>query len=325
MIGRLCIVVAWACLSSTVSAQSPAINDSDVVTVRGSQGTLDRKGEILDWRGETLVVRVGDRDREFSTEELIGVQTQWPAAMAEARRLQQAGDTEGSLAQYRAALEAESRPWAQRTLAAQMVPSLMVLEQPQSALAQFRLVIQEDPHSRFVRLAPLPWTVSSRPPAELDSWRDHSAPIGQLLGASWGLQGPQADQARQRLEGLANDLDPRIRAMAAAQLWRLRTNVTQKQLSAWQKLVDEMPASAGGGPRWVLADLQFQAGDHQAALLNWMQVVAWHQDELPLVAASLHRAARAADQLGKPVVATQLRDELNRRFPQSVWAQQAGQ
>lgn len=314
--------ITWLWLLGTLVAQDPPTGLEDVITVQGSQGPLDRKGTIVDWQGELLIFRSNEREREVDPSELVAIKTRWPESLAGARRQMQQGATREALESFRQALEAETRTWARRAIAAQMVSAWMLLDEPQAAMAQYRTVVLGDPHTRFLRLAPLPWTNSSRPPGDVAGWMDEPVPILQLLGASWSLQGPQAARARQVIESLANDLDPRVRALATAQSWRLRTGVPARQLVAWQELVDQMPATAGGGPRFVLAELQAREGDLEAALLNWMQVIEWHADEAPLVAASLYRAEKLARQQNQPEVAARLRDELQRRFPESLWAQQ---
>jgi len=80
-------------------------------------------------------------------------------------------------------------------------------------------------------------------------WLDSDQTALQLLGAGWSLttEKNQQKRAAETLDQLAGDLDPRIRNLATAQLWRLRTRLSPKQIKQWERIVAGMESENRAG------------------------------------------------------------------------------
>lgn len=306
----------------------------DVLIVRkaDSETIRKRKGTIEDWQGFSITLSNNGSSKEYDSTLVVDLQTTWPATYESGNRLAAGGKTNQAIQKYLAALTEEKRPWAQRIIRSKLMTAYQLVGNSPAAIQEFRIIIQQDPNSRFINQMPLPW--SSRVPrvAGANDWLDsNEAPI-RLLGAGWSLtsQTNQQEKAATALDELAGDLDPRIRDLATAQLWRLRTRLSLKQVQQWQRVVNEIEPDNRAGALLILANAQQKQGDLDAALLNWMKIVTLHEQQSSLVAASLHQIASAlkshspdSDNQKTYPKAKQFLAELQRRFPESIWAQQA--
>lgn len=314
--------------------------DSDVVLVRRptSAGTMNRKGTIVQWLGNELTIDVSGREVKVENDSIIHFRTQWPTSYAEAKQLAASGQTRASVEKFQSAIEQEDRVWAQRIIRSQLIGQLMLLRDADAATKQFVEILKTDRNTRFMHLAPLSWTntIDTFPAAK--QWLESDEPIIQLVGASWSLNGPNRAMAIERLETLTTDIDPRISSPAIAQLWRVRTNVNPRQVVVWESIADKMPVSVRSGPSYVLGNLQGLAGQRDAALIHFMKVTSLSPDHPELVSASLFQSgkllldsdggeggsnpqsSRTSDTKDQ---ARLILNELQTRFPESIWAQQA--
>ena len=313
--------------SSPLAAQSPSEEDVVVVRVAGRTPTetANRKGRILEWKAGSLTLLTSGGQREIDNEQIVEIRTAWPQEYQEAMRLLDQGKSGQAIDKLKSALASESREWADRVIASHLVEELMLLDQPDAASKHFLQLLQSDPNSRFLHLAPIPWAGSSRRFTDSQRWMKDSAAILSLVGASWSTSGAQRADEAQKVDGLVDDLDPRIRALAMAQKWRLSPRTSAQQLNAWQKLVEEMPRSARAGPLFVLAEKQAAGNLPDQAMINWMKIVTIYPQQRSLVAASLYRIGKTLQKQGQTDAASTMFRELRERFPESIWAQSTNQ
>ena len=325
----LCALVVIVTLCSGLFATTTyAQTESDTVVVRrqDSQQTLKRRGTIVEWKGLSLTLNSNGREREIDNDEIVEVQTGWGQDYVEGVRELKQGKTNQAVIKLQSALASESRPWAKRIIRSRLVDAFQTLEQPAAAVEQFLLIVREDPQTRFLHLAPLPWTGSSNAlQSQAQQWIQSREPLMQLIGASWLLSGPQRQQAIKVLESLARDIDARIKNIAIAQLWRTRTTVNQRQTEVWQGIIEKMPRSLRAGPYLVLADAQARTGLTELAQINLMRIPILYPDQQSLSAAALYRAANLMHNGGDTQRAQSLLNELVTNYPQTIWAQQATQ
>ena len=306
----------------------------DMLTIRkaNSEITRQHKGTIDEWLGFSITLSKDGSPKEFDSSLIVNLQTTWPAAYESGNRLAAAGKTNQAIQKYQGALTAEQRPWAQRIIRSKLMTAYQLVGNSAAAIREFRIIIEQDPNSRFISQMPLPWGTRVPPVAGASDWiASNETPI-RLLGAGWSLisQTNEQEKAATVLDELAGDLDPRIRDLATGQLWRLRTRLNLKQVQQWQRVVNEMEPSSRSGAMLILANAQQKQGDLDSALLNWMKIVTLHEQQSPLVAASLYQIAsalksRAPDSTNQKTYpkAEQFFAELQQRFPESTWAQQA--
>jgi tetratricopeptide (TPR) repeat protein len=305
-----------------------AMAQLDVVITRrkDSEQTLKRKGLIVQWKGLSLTINSNGIQREIDNDQIVEVQTKWSDAYRSGLAELKTGKTRIPIIQLEEALKNESRAWAQQIIRAKLVDAYQSIEKHGSAVKHFLQIVQEDPNSRFLHLAPLPWTGSGN---SLDrsalQWIESPDSVTQLIGASWLLGGTERDKGIKMLEELSRDIDPRIKNPAIAQLWRTRVNVNAKQIEVWQGIVDRMPRELRAGPYFVLAGAQSGAGQSEQAILNLMRIPILYPEQKTLSAAALYRSGSLLHNKGQTEQAQSLLNELMTYYPQTIWAQQATQ
>ena len=318
------IILQLPCFLSLVSAQETI----DIVISRkpGSENTVKRKGTIVDWRGGAITIESTGRQREIDNDHIVDVQTAWnefyQAGLKELRQ----GRVKLAIEQFGYALEKEKRAWAVRIIRSHLIESFLAVDQPDDAVKQFLEIVAEDPQTRFLYLAPLPWAGSGNALVQqAEKWIEVRQPIAQLMGASWLLAGPKRSMAIKKLEELSRDIDPRIRCMAVGQLWRTRANVSQKQTEVWEGLVEKMPREFRAGPLFVLADAQSKCQKTDLALINLMRIPILYPQQRSLGAAALYRCASLLHNKGQAKQSKAILNELVTKYPETIWAQQADQ
>lgn len=321
------VLLLSVCFANTSNAQ-------DVLLIKkaNSDTIQKRKGIIEDWLGYSITISVNGSSKEIDSTQVVDLQTTWPAAYESGKRLAADGKTSEAIQKYREALTVEKRPWAQRIIRSKLIPAYQLVGNSSAAVNEFQTIIAQDHNTRFMHLIPLPWSNRVRPVPGAGGWLDSDQTALQLLGAGWSLttEKNQQKRAAETLDQLAGDLDPRIRNLATAQLWRLRTRLSPKQIKQWERIVAGMESENRAGAMLILANAQQKHGNLDAALLNWMKIVTLHEHQSMLVAASLFQTASAL----RSITPDQTKQksypqpdsffaELNQRFPESSWAQQA--
>lgn len=300
----------------------------DVVVTRrkDSEQTLKRKGTIVEWKGMSLTINSDGVERDIDNDQIVEIQTNWSADYHSGLAELKTGKTQIAIVHFQEALRSESRPWAQRMIRAELVDAFQSIEKHASAVEQFLKIVEEDPNTRFLHLAPLPWTNSGNTlGSSAEPWIESRDSITRLIGASWLLGGPNRNKGVKILDELSGDIDPRIKNIAIAQRWRTRVNVNSKQVEVWQGIVDRMPRDLRAGPYLVLADAQARAGLTDMAIVNLMRIPILYPQQKTLSAAALYRSGSLLQNRGETRKAQSLLTELITYYPQTIWAQQATQ
>lgn len=319
-------IVFFAALDLPSRINGQQTPDTVITRKRGAEKTVKRRGKIIDWRGAALTLEFNGRQREIDNAEIVQLQTAWDDSYQAGQSELRQGRTKLAIEQFGFALEKETRPWARRIIRSHLVEAYLAVEQPEDAVKQFLEIVSEDPQTRFLHLAPLPWAGSGNALVQQsEKWIESRQPIVQLIGASWLLAGPKRSQGIKQLEALSRDIDPGVRNVAIAQLWRTRANVSAKQTEVWEGLVEKMPRELRAGPLLVLADAQSKSQKTDQALLNLMRIPILYPEHRSLSAAALYRCASLLNNKGQAKQAKAILNELTTKYPETIWAQQASQ
>jgi hypothetical protein len=324
---RACIFVFAVCGNSFLSAQS-----TDVVIVRRSDATepLRRTGTIVDWKADSLTFSTGTSQREIDNTDIIGIETNWPVEYTTAKQQMATGHFAAATTNLQSALSTERRPWAVRIIRANLIRMHGATGNRAAAIQQFLTLIDDDPQTRFFQLCPLQWISGNH------NLGEHAAPlmtspdpVRQLIGASWSLTGTDSETATRVLDKLSRDIQPQIKHLAIAQLWRLRAmnlkTVNAPLISVWESNIESMPAEIRAGPWFVIAETQLRLGEHESAIINFMRIPILYPNASDLSAAALYQAGLLLHNVGSQSESTDSKtiwDELKQKFPQSIWAGQ---
>lgn len=301
----------------------------DLILTRrdSSDETVKRRGTITEWRGSELTLDSDGRERKIANAEIVEIQTTWPAEYSQALASLELGDWESANKQLQAALALETRLWARRAIRADWVRVLSAMEQHDTAIRQFLIIVREDPQTRHFYLCPLQWIATSQiPQSESQALVDATNPVERLVGASWLLVGSDREKAIKVLETLASDIDPRIQCLAIAQLWRLRLlnlgSLNARQVEVWETRIAEMPPNLRAGPWYLVAEAQSRTGKTDDAAVNWLRIPILYPEQLSLSAAALYQTRLLLHNASRADEARAVVDELKLKYPQSVWASQ---
>lgn len=311
-------------LPSQVNGQET--RDTVITRKPGAEKTVKRRGRIVDWRGGALTLEFNGRQREIDNAEIVQLQTAWGDSYQAGQSELRQGRTKLAIEQFGYAIEKETRPWARRIIRSHLVEAYLAVEQPEDAVKQFLEIVAEDPQTRFLHLAPLPWAGSGNALVQqAEKWIEARQQVVQLIGASWLLAGPKRSQAIKQLEELSRDIDPGVRSLAIAQLWRTRASVSAKQTEVWGSLVEKMPRQLRAGPLLVLADAQSKCQKTDQALLNLMRIPILYPEHRSLSAVALYRCASLLNNKGQAKESKAILHELTTKYPETLWAQQTSQ
>jgi len=205
--------------------------------------------------------------------------------------------------------------WQQKILASEITDSLANLGQTTNACRVFVSLCKESPAALLYASAPLNWT-SQRGNTQLvqqaQEWiQADRAPIEQLIGASWLLNGNEVSSARSMMEQLRRSKSTVIAQLATVQLWRLELpNQVAQQYPKWSEYRDRMLLPLQIGPTMTIADKLERAGRKEEALQEWLRIVAIHPKQRREVPLARESAVELLTQLGRIEEANRLRDRL---------------
>lgn len=298
---------------------SESLFAQDIVITLSSKGTeTPRKGTIIQWQGERLEIDINGRAKSISNSEIVRIKTNWSQSYQKAESLFSARQFDQAKDAFVAALQVESRPWAQNIIRAKLVQCCNVLDDPSSAGNYFVQLVQTDPRTRFMGLIPLPWTssiIDARTTENAKIWMQSSKPPIQLIGASWLLGSQLRTEATSVLEELAQGRDQSIAHLATTQLWREKI-VTAKEndLRRLQNQIERMPKPIRSGALYVAGEIQLRLNQDEAAAISFMKIPILHSDDLKLSAAGLQKSASVMQKLQRPKQANFLLRELVRDY-----------
>jgi tetratricopeptide (TPR) repeat protein len=300
-------------LSTSASAE-------DVVRMRGEQdrGEQVLTGRVVEYTGRELRLESpGQAPRSYPGDRVIEIQTEWVAAHDEARRALAASDFSNAIRLLYDATSLEQRTWVRRMIVADLVEAYAGAGRMAEAGDAFLTLALSDPDTPYFYLIPLSWTGrDAAPRAKAEAWLATDSPIATLLGASH-LAGVDSGQpTTDALRRLADHLDPRIAALAIAQLWR--TQIVAADLTtvaAWERRIDSMPESLQAGPLLTQARAWAHHGKWDQAAQAALRAAVLHPHPRGLAAESFASAGEALARAGRQEDATRMLDETMAQFP----------
>ena len=307
---------------TAVCLLTPLAVAEDIVVHQSASGSVVRRaGTIITWSGLTLQLKQSSRTRDFSGDEIIAIETQWPQGYEQGLEELARRDYPAALNSFTAALKQEQRPWAQNIIRSKQLDCHLATENLTAAAQTFFQIIATDPQSRFAASAPLRWTGNQTGMNQMAAdWINSEEPIVQLLGGSWRI-GTDKETARQVLEDLSRDIDPTVVALAVGQLWNARqTKMSAAEIDVWLKKIETMPIPARAGARFAIAAAQSRSGFTEAAIASYMRVAILYPDHPLLAAPALYRSATLLHNTDRGNAAQKLLAELKAKYPNTNWA-----
>lgn len=318
------IVVALSLLIGDYAAAE----DAAIIRSPTGEATVRLTGEILEFRGDGLVLQRLGREDRIAADRVILIQGDWSEPHQAADRLRASGDFAAAIERYSAALRTESRGWVQRRLLADLAVCYANTGQVALAADAFLRLTADDAATPYLYAMPLNWQ-TTQPDAALaararDWLRDGDSESARLLGASWLLATQDRAAALTALNTLTASEDTRIALLAEAQVWRTQlVQVTAEQAASWREQLDRLPESLRVGPTYVVGQAFARLEQPETAALLLMRIPILHADQADLAAACLTLAARQLENLGQSKDAARLYREVIAKHAGGRHAQEA--
>jgi len=320
----LALVLLLAPLAAGGSASA------DTVSYRTSAGgSAKLTGEIVEFNGKELRLKQpGGVESAIPAERVESFETAWTPQHEEAMRLKREGKFGPAVEKFGQALRAEKRRWVQRRILADTVRCYTALGQYEQAASMFLILVGDDPATQYFGAVPLSWNAHQPSPgleSKATAWLENEdQPAAALIGASWLLSTGRRGAALKVLERLARNEDPRVSALARAQIWRTEiVTATPDDVTRWSTIVEEAPAIVRAGPYLVLGRAWSHCGKSEEAALAAMRVPILYADSRPLAADALVTAAGELVKLDRRREATGLYRETVQSYPEAPAAAEA--
>jgi tetratricopeptide (TPR) repeat protein len=292
-----------------------------------TRGETRLTGEVLDYKGKQLEIRVEGQPRTVSAEQVRRIEFRKQAVHAEGDKLFAAHDFSEARNRYQKARLAEPRAWVQRLLIAQIVWCDRHLEQFEVAGDRFLSLLADDPETPYFEALPLAWVSRPLSPAgetKALSWLGSDQPAAQLLGASHLLMTRHRAQALDKLQTLRFHKDPRLAGPAKTQIWRSEmTTASSAKVAQWQEELDKIPERLRAGGYYVVGNALARQQQTEDAALALLRVPVLYPQERNLAARCLADAAQLLAGAGKADEAARLKRELTASYAETRDAEEA--
>ncbi len=310
----------------SLSLAVPAAAADVVVVSVGDGGETRLSGEVLDYTGKQLVIKLPNGlQRTLPADRVLRIETQRSAQHEQADALFEQGKFEQAASLYLAEVRVQQRRWLRRELLAQAVWCQRNLNRFEAAAQLFLVLYQDDPDTPYFDCLPLSWA-PRQPPAALEQRANQwlgGSPVQALLGASYLMSTSQRPAALQKLSQLLADRDERVAALAKAQTWRAKVATAgDAETRAWEAEIRRMPETLRAGPYFVLGEALARPAPQRAALA-YLRVPVLYPRSRALAARCLLEAGAALDKMKQHVEAQRLYREALERFPETEEASEA--
>jgi len=321
-----------AAIALYCAAAAGSTSAEDVVIARSASDSavrVKRSGEILDYTGTQLTLRTSlGRDELIPAGRVVEIQTAWSPAHEQARAARKAGKLSDAIAAFRQAKEQDSRPWAQRQIAAELAGTWLEAGDIGAAGDEFLSIAAVDPDTMHFDVAPIAWqatTLAAASEARAAAWlADDKAPAARLLGASWLVGSSRRGEVEAVLQSLADSKSRHIAGLAKIQRWRSRlATASTGDLEQWSRELSGLPAEIQAAGWYVLGDGYARHDELERAAIAYLKPPLVFRQQRALAADGLLAAARQLAQLGQTDEAASLNREILRDFSHLPAAEEA--
>lgn len=218
-------------------------------------------GDISDYNAERIEVHLigGNPVHIYPAAQVVTVETIQTEAHRTGVKHFHEGDMDAALQQFEQALQDEPRGWVRREILGWMIKSALRRGNRAQAGRLFLQITADESAPREYALAPLIWSttsIGSNLQQHGRLWLTGDSAAERLLGGSILLLDQRyGETARAELDRLARNEDPRIAALARAQLWRVRllaSDITDNELASWEQTINSLPTGLRAGPYYLL-------------------------------------------------------------------------
>lgn len=334
---RLLCSIALLLATTVTHAQDESDTPDKVILNPGGRSStrVTLKGEILEYTGETLKIRLklGEAPREFPAADVVEILTPQMTGHQKGLVLFGKKDYEGATKAFNNAFEEEGRAWVKREILTYLVRCALMKGDYVNATSKFAVLVRSDPRTHSFSLIPLIWNRQSPNPAlksQGESWLlDEKQPVAvKLMAASILLDDPQfGTSASVVLRDLAAQSDRRVGALASCQLWRLRLatrkEINLTELKVWEQKLESLPEELRGGPHFLMGRAYVSRREFELGAVHLLWTPLVQPEDHFLAARATLEAADALATIGQLEEAAKLYEETSANFADTPVAQES--
>lgn len=318
-------VVALLILLLSPASRGQAQFRDEVVIEGPTGGRIIQKCEVLDYTGRGLTARIpmGTGRIEYTSSEIVSVNTWLTEAHSAAGLALKENRLEAALVSGERAIKEEMRAWVRRDILALLVRCELRRGDLTAAGRRFLLIIDSDPLTPHLPLIPLRWDQQSVPATDraiAQVWLRSTGSMPRLLGASQLLMDTGlGSTAASTLETLTREPGESVRQLAQWQLLRLRLSegrISDLDLDLWESRLERLDHRFHAGPWFIIGQGYRQREQHERAAAAFLRLPLVYDGDHPMTASALSLAADSLDRIGQRKEAAKLREELHTRWPQ---------
>lgn len=331
---RLAAVALQPTHASSSEKQSTQV--TDFVEAVGASGVVQRlPGVIVDVTGKGVTLQGLDGSiRQIPCEKVIHIETNRSVIYSQSQQALKEGRINEALSLLYQARSDEPRAWVRREMTAQIVRLLHANGRYGDAAQEFLAAeFASDPSSPYWSSIPLVWFPEVSLSSEIqraEAWMRAGAPVSELLGASFLLDGSRGAEAVAVLKRLQLVPQRDIAMMAVTQLWRREVQTADKaKIEQWERICEGLASSLRPGPCYLIATAWRAQGDIERAMLAYLKPPILWPENRRIAARCLWEVASllAKDQTEFGGVARRLQterlyQELATSYPESPWSRQ---
>jgi hypothetical protein len=310
-------ILAIVAMVSVAGSQTAVANDVIHLKQPNSDAVIPVPAIIDDFTGRAIQYRVGTNARQELTSNVVRIEHRFSDGFYRALALFESDNYEAAEAEWKQALIAEPKPWAQREIRANLVQTALRQDHWIDAANQFLAIVDEDPHTFHWPTAPLIWTPFTLREADKTTarkWLESDRAVPRLLGASLllkdSIHGPAAERT---LTELIRDPSPNVSDLAKAQLWRNRLGqqISDNEIANWRGHINHLPETLRGGPQYLLASAYLIRSQYDRAAAEFLWVPLIYFQHQPT-------AARASLEAGESLLRAARREETIKVLKETV-------
>lgn len=327
------VMIAVVLTLTRLLDSSPVVaKDRVVLQPRDQSNPWVLSCDVVDYTAETIAVLIGSQTdvRRFPADEVTAVEAVQTEPHREGVQHFRKGEVVEAERMFTQALTEEPRGWVQREIRGWLVKCAMRRGDRAQAGHQFLQIVEGERAPREYPLIPLVWGTAEGGTAlrqQARQWLTGESDVGRLLGASVLLFDPAyAEITRNELRRLSRATDPRVSALAQAQLWRLRVaaaEVTAEEFADWERTIESRPRELRAGPYFVLGRACYQRSEYDRAAAAFLWLTTVYSENEPLTAQATVEAGRSLMRLGRTPEARVLLEEAAEVFPETAAAAEA--
>ena len=280
--------------------------DKLFIKTENGQGKFSLKGEIIDWKGDTLVIKTLPKGivKQVSTENILKIETYEFEDYQLALKAISQRDYASAIKMLNEAYLKENRIWFRREILSHKLTCLLNMGRTEDAVHTFLSLTSTDEETRHFKLIPVPYTHQKENAPTytlaLKHMQNGQNEIEKLMGAAYLLlDAKHQKSANDTLKTLTYSKNLKVAFVAKSQLWRTQidSNTGNGILKLWDDAIRYAPKDTRVPAYLILGNAYAEVGRTDEAIENWLRPWSENYPDRYLTARYLNRTKKMMEKM----------------------------